>query len=96
MLFFVVFVYILSSWHCWWYGGGFGTRVMIEYYVLWMIPMAYLIQSSAKKIRFASISVLTILVLYCQFQTFQYRYNLIYWDGISKEEYWDIFLKLWF
>ena len=94
--FFTVLVYILSSWHCWWYGGGFGTRVMIEYYIFWMIPMAYLLRNTSKITRNISLTMLTVLVLYCQFQTFQYRYNIIYWDGISKEEYWDIFLKLWF
>lgn len=95
-LFLTVIVYILASWHMWWYGGGFGTRVMIDYYVIWAIPLAILLQSVKGMSRKFTVSILTLLVLFCQFQTFQYRYVLIHWDGPTKSEYWDVFLKPWF
>jgi hypothetical protein len=34
--------YVFSSWWCWWFGGAFGQRGFVEYYVLLAIPFAYL------------------------------------------------------
>ncbi len=94
MAFLAILIYIQSSWHCWWYGGGFGTRVMLEYFIFWMVPFGMLLQKLKGNYRIFTTVLICILVLYCQFEIYQYRYNMIYWDGISGKEYWDIFLKL--
>ena len=36
-------VYVFSSWWCWWFGGGFGMRPMIDYYPLLIIPLGELL-----------------------------------------------------
>jgi hypothetical protein len=41
IIFTVVILYVFSCWHSWRYGGGFGARVMIEYLVLAVVPIAY-------------------------------------------------------
>lgn len=33
-------LYIISSWHIWWYGGSFGHRAFVESYALLALPMA--------------------------------------------------------
>ncbi|HSO78155.1 MAG TPA: glycosyltransferase family 2 protein, partial [Bacteroidales bacterium] len=35
-------IYIIFSWWCWWYGGGFGQRAFIDSYALMAIPAAAL------------------------------------------------------
>ena len=30
LLYFPINIYIISSWHCWWYGGSFGHRAFLE------------------------------------------------------------------
>lgn len=96
IVFLAVVTYVLASWHMWWYGGGFGTRVMIDFYIIWALALAFLFQNITGLYRKVVITVLTILVLFTQFQTCQYRYYLIHWDGPTASEYWDVFLQPWF
>jgi hypothetical protein len=44
ILFFTCFIYVVFSWHCWWYGWSFGARVMIDVYSLLAFPLAGLMQ----------------------------------------------------
>jgi hypothetical protein len=37
-VFFIVYIYILFSWWCWWHGASFGQRVLIDIYPLLAIP----------------------------------------------------------
>ncbi len=94
VFFFFVLTYVLSSWHNWWYGGSFSSRVYVDYLVIFSLSLAFALQYSARKIRIAIISVCVFLVLLCQVQTYQYRYNQIHWDKMTKEKYWDVFLRL--
>lgn len=92
----LITIYIQSSWHMWWYGGGFGTRVMIDFYIIWVIAIAILLDKLKGKYRKVIIYGFTILVLFTQYQTCQYRYFIIHWDGLTSTEYWNVFLKPWF
>lgn len=85
-------VFVLSSWWQWYYGGSFGSRVMIEYYVFFAIPLALLLQKNRFKKAIAVLVVLLIIV--CQFQTYQYRYGYLHWSEMNKERYWDNFLRI--
>jgi len=40
LLFTAINVYIVYSWWCWWYGGSFGSRPMIDMYGIMAIPLA--------------------------------------------------------
>jgi len=46
--FFLVTVYILSSWWSWHYGGSYGSRPMIDFYALLVLPIAW----AASKVHF--------------------------------------------
>lgn len=39
LLFFIGVVYVLSSWWTWHYGGSFGSRPMIDFYAILIIPI---------------------------------------------------------
>ena len=37
-------LYVFSSWWCWWFGGSFGYRSLVEFYVLLAFPFALLVK----------------------------------------------------
>lgn len=86
-------IYILSSWWMWYYGGSFGTRVIIEYLPVFALLYVTLINNSGK-LKPYLIGLTVLLILFCQFQTYQYRYELIHWSDMTAERYWSVFGKL--
>jgi len=99
IIFKVLNIYIILSWWCWWYGGGFGLRAFIDAYSLLAFPLAIVIEysiSARKKItRILSIVGITILLAHGIFQNFQYHYGSIHWDSMTKEAYLDSFGRLY-
>lgn len=85
-------VYILSSWWMWYYGGSFSSRVMIEYYTFFFIPLALLLKESKFRKTFVTLSI--VLLLICQIQSYQYRYGYLHWSEMNKDRYWDNFLRI--
>jgi hypothetical protein len=92
---FFVITYVFSSWWNWYYGGSFSSRVFIEFIPFFMILLAIALESMKTKWKRATyISIIVVLVLVCQAQTFQYRYNVIHWSEMTQEKYWDVFLRI--
>ncbi|CAN5836894.1 hypothetical protein BH11BAC7_BH11BAC7_05110 [soil metagenome] len=91
-LFFIV--YVLSCWWMWYYGGSFGMRAMIEFFPVFALLYYFLIDGiKIKSIRIGIIILSFIFVLLCQFQTMQYRYEIIHWSEMTKDSYWHAFLN---
>lgn len=94
-LFLIALNYILSSWWNWWYGGSFSSRVYVEYIPLFAILLALLMQDLRRTwLRWTLIVSIIACVALNQIQTFQYRRQMIHWEDMNKEKYWDVFLKL--
>jgi hypothetical protein len=95
MFFFLLITYVFSSWWMWYYGGSFSSRVYVEFIPFFMIPLALSLHYLKKGIWQKSyLILLTFLVVICQIQTFQYRYYYIHWSDMTKEKYWDVFLRI--
>jgi hypothetical protein len=92
VLFYLLVVYVLSSWYMWYYGGGFSQRPMVEYLVYFMIPLAILIERSNYKWIVKGLTIA--LVVVCLIQTIQYRNGYIHWSDMNKELYWNNFLRI--
>jgi len=93
-VFLIVYLYVIFSWWCWWYGGSFGQRPLIDAYPLLAIPFAALLYraSQAVKIRRTVLYVaLSCLVLLNLFQTVQAKYNIIHFDSMTRENYFRVF-----
>ena len=89
-------IYIMSCWWCWWYGGSFGQRPMIDSFPLLAIPMAELINTILNKSKWfiAPLALIFSFFIYLNiFQSFQYEKGLIHYDSMSKEAYFKIFLE---
>jgi hypothetical protein len=89
--------YVIWSWWCWWYGGGFGQRALIESYAVLAIPFtAFAKFIFEKRIVFRVSFLLVIACLICLnlFQTRQYYIGVIHWDAMNKKTYWDSYFRL--
>jgi hypothetical protein len=88
-------IYVAFSWWCWWYGGSFGQRSMIESYALLAFPLAAFITSfDASIVKRIGIFLLLSLFIYVnQVQAQQYRVAIIHWDAMSKKSYWMQFMS---
>lgn len=93
-------IYLLSCWWDWAYGGSFGCRALVQSYALLVFPLAVcinLIWNSAKNLplRYISRGILVVIMYFSiklnTLQSGQYKYNIIHWDGMTKEAYWFSF-----
>jgi hypothetical protein len=95
ILFFITIVYVLSCWWMWYYGGSFGTRVIVEFLPVFAVLLYYLLNRiKFRAVKITVISLIVVLTLFCQFQTWQYRYFIIHWSEMTSEKYWEVFGKL--
>jgi len=107
LVYMAINIYMLSCWWCWWYGGGFGMRALVQAYALMAIPLAafyqYIFALDFKKQIFVfaarGLTVLLVSVFLCVniIQTYQYDHpvdrKLLHYDAMSKAAYWRAFGK---
>ena len=94
---FLVFIYVVFSWWCWWYGGAFGMRSMIDIYGLLALPLGafftYILEW--KKIwQWGVIFVSVLLLIAGLHNTHKYRSFSSHYDSMTKEAFWDSYLKV--
>ena len=93
--FLLILTYILSSWFIWWYGGSFSSRVYLEYIPLFAFLLGLALENIRDRwIRRSYFGVIFLLIVVCQIQTYQYRYYKIHWCDMTKEKYWNVFLRI--
>jgi hypothetical protein len=94
-VFFAINTYVVFSWWCWWYGGSFGARPMIDASAIMSIPLAAFIASMSRWriTRITTTVLISGLVVLSMFQTMQYRRSIIHWDSMTKETYFLVFGK---
>lgn len=92
--FWIITIYVLSSWWNWWYGGSYSVRVLLEYLPVLFIPLAIFLNSETNSLRrYSVIAMMIASVIFCQLQIYQYRHLLIHWSDMTYEKYWELFLK---
>jgi hypothetical protein len=95
IVFTLVNMYIVFSWWSWWYGGGFGQRALIESYALLALPLTAFIARALEKRWFISLPFYMLagwFIFLNIFQTRQYYWGSIHWEGMTRAAYWDSFL----
>ncbi|MEN8927264.1 MAG: glycosyltransferase family 39 protein [Flavobacteriales bacterium] len=92
----VLAIYILSSWWCWWFGGGFGSRSMVEYYALLIFPLAAFIDKIAKikYLNYSFILIFGFTIFYNVLATHKKNWWELHWDSMSKESFWYTFSRM--
>jgi hypothetical protein len=92
--FFILISYVLSSWHQWYYGGSFSSRVYVEYLPYFALGLALFMNNFNKLKLSALVLILFMVTAVCQIQTYQYRYYHIHWSEMNREKYWNTFLRI--
>lgn len=89
LAFYLILIFILSSWWSWWYGWGFSIRPMIDFYSLLIVLLAFSIQQLEKNkiVQSAYKAVLVLLLCLNIAQSFQHRFGFVPGEGQTKEEY---------
>lgn len=97
LIYFLVNLYIVSSWTCWWYAGGsYSQRALLSSYVLLAIPLGYLIQQIMawnKIYRVLFYTTITLMLMLNLFQTWQWAHGVIERTRMTKAYYFAIFGK---
>ena len=92
--FYLITVYVFSSWWCWYYGAGMSQRVMIDHYIL----LAYLFALILKYLEVKpALKKWTVLIVGCCVflnigQAYQIKNGIIQFGSATKQQYWDNFL----
>lgn len=88
-------IYIIFSWWCWWYGGGFGQRAFIDSYSLMAVSSAALLgaasAASGKFVRTIIPVCFLLLMSLGIFNNIQYYHGAIHWDSMTRKAYFDSF-----
>jgi hypothetical protein len=91
-------IYIIFSWWCWWYGGGFGQRAFIDSYALMAVAaaalLAYAFSSGKRWLRAGIITAYCMLMSLGIFNNIQYYNGAIHWESMTKAAYWDSFGRI--
>lgn len=95
--FFLINLYVVSSWECWWYGASFSQRPMVETYAMMSIPLGYflswVIDGSQKMLKIALLVLIPLLIVLNLFQTWQFLKDIISLDRMTAAYYWKVFGK---
>lgn len=87
-------IWVLSSWDCWWYASSFGSRVMVDSYVIYGILLGFLVQllfTYSKQLILIG-SLLSVGLIYLSsLQSYQYYKGIISLSTMTKDHYWYIF-----
>lgn len=97
LLFLPLYVYTIFSWWCWWYGGSFGQRAMIDVYPLLLLPLAAFFSqllSLSRLLKICCVCGITFCFLLNIFQTMQAKWNIIHYDSMTKAAYSDAFFRI--
>lgn len=92
----ILFLYVTFSWWCWWYGGGYSQRSLIDILPLLTVSIAatwQLIFRFIKPVRVVLILVFLALISLNVFHVWQYKNYLIHFDSNTKTSYRLNFLK---
>ena len=94
LIFFVLSVYLIASWWNWYYGDSFGLRAFIDYYGIYGLLIAMLLNQIT--IKYQNLLLTFLLVPFIGlnlFQTWQYSNHIIHPNSMNKAKFRYVLLK---
>ncbi len=95
-VFFILNIYIVSSWSCWWYADSFGQRALVQSMAIMAISLGFYLQ----KVLTGNIFKRIIIILFCSFfiflnffQTWQINNGILATSRMTRTYYFKSFLK---
>ncbi len=95
-VFFIINLYVVSSWSCWWYAQCFGQRALVQSYAILIIPFGYFLKTLLKQNRIKQLlfGVAALFFIWLNlFQIWQLRHHVISGDRMTFAYYWKTFGK---
>jgi hypothetical protein len=95
--YFILNLYIVSSWSCWWYADSFGQRALVPSYAFLSLAIgtviAKVLSFKNKAVKIGLLSVFSFLVFLNLFQTWQLDRGIIDTQRMTKAYYMSTFLQ---
>ena len=91
--FFILNLYIVGSWSCWWYADSFGQRSLVQSYAVMALPLAAVVQwlGQQRSRAVGGAVVLFVLAVFNLFQTWQSTHGLIHTSRMTWPAYKAVF-----
>lgn len=94
LLFFVLSLWIISAWSCWWYAGGsFSARAIVPVYAVLALPLGALLTGLKKRWLIPAGVVISLLMVLNLFQSWQFHKGIIDKERMTRPYYLAIFGK---
>lgn len=93
LIYWAINVYVISSWWIWYYGSGFGSRVFIEHYPIFIIPLAIIMDRSGRRWWLGARIFFTLAILLHLAQFIQYNMEILHHERMDAGKYRHTFLK---
>lgn len=89
-----LFLYVIASWTCWWYGSTFSSRAAIDMYPLCAVLMGFaLMHLFSTRQKWFWGAVIVLMVCLNIFQTYQVSMMILHGDRMTAEYYFSTFLQ---
>ncbi len=88
----VLYIWVMSSWECWWYAQSYGSRVMVDIYPIFAVLLGFSISSWRQLWSKLSGYFFIVCCIGLNFiQTHQCFVGYLSYENMTKEHYWYIF-----
>lgn len=91
--FFILLTYVLSSWWSWEYGCSYGNRAFIDFYGVFFLLLAVLLQGLRGYWKIPVIALCLAFIPVSMIQTYQYKHFILDWIDMDETKYWEVFLR---
>lgn len=88
-----VFVYIMASWWCWYYGGSLGMRPLIDIYGLLIIPMIIMFHMVNVVLRTFLLVLLAFMIKFNLVLNYQLMHAILHYADMDKSRFKTIFMQ---
>ncbi len=88
-----VYTYIVSSWWCWWYGGGLGARPFIDVFIILFLPIVFLLSYSNRVLKVVWIGLFSLSIWMYQIYEFQMKHNILHYENMNFNQFKTVFMK---
>jgi hypothetical protein len=95
-LFFLVNLYVVSSWSCWWYAQSFGQRALVQSYPVMAIALGFALSALSRQAAWKqslAAPALGFLVFVNQFQIWQMHHGILDGSRMTRAYYFKTFLR---
>lgn len=90
---FLFITYVFSAWGSWFYGCSFGLRAYIDFFTLFLIPIALMVNGFIWVFRILIILIMLAAIPVNMIQVYQYKEYILHWIDMDSVKYRQIFLK---